>query len=86
MGRRRTCNPLPDDAIVCNCAGCDRELWGAAMARTGDPTSHALPPGVEMLGGRLGGRPYCCGCLYARPAPPTERPAPDPSFRPREIP
>ncbi len=60
----------PDDVIVCNCAGCDRELWGAAMAQAGSYISDSLPVGVQMLAGRIKGRPYCVACLY----PLTDRP------------
>lgn len=54
----------PDDVILCNCAGCDRELWGWRMAHRGSYLSDALPHGVEMLAGRMNGRPYCVGCLH----------------------
>jgi hypothetical protein len=53
--------PLPETALVCNCAGCTLEL-------AVDPNV-ASRCGVEALAGRVDGRPYCKTCLPTFRAP-----------------
>ena len=53
----------PDDWLVCNCAGCFRELVSASMR------AELNDPGIRFVAGRMYDRPYCSDCLRVRKPP-----------------
>lgn len=49
--------------VMCNCAGCGKELLGESMR--GYLTLNRIPPRYvrEIMAGRVNDRPYCADCM-----------------------
>lgn len=61
MVKRLIEKQLPDDAIVCNCAGCGALLTGPAyFEKLSQACKDLYPRPVED---RINGRPYCAPCM-----------------------
>ena len=50
----------PADWLVCNCAGCYRELVSASMRDELKASGHT---GIRFVAGRIHDRPYCDDCI-----------------------
>ena len=59
---------LWDDLLMCDCAGCGREILGETMLTRLTPAELA-DLGMPVVRGRVLGRPYCAACLDVRRPP-----------------